>query len=277
MPKVVRRDYGSPEMEVFKINENPEVKQKCVGTVAICTRDSIKAQTAISWLMSDTSFLAPDEYIQRFIVQGHVLVAQRNECVARMDGDWLLFIDDDMVWQPSAIAELVETQRKYDFDMVGGLCFQRGSQFQPTMYLKNPERHGYTFIEKWPEGAAVEVDATGMAFVLIHKRVFERILGAPLPTLEERKQLPPAGFFKWGNYGEDFLFCQDAKATGSKIYVDTTIKIGHLGEIVITEKDFYEKMLSRPPEFIELREQALGQFGHEVMTREEALEKLGWK
>lgn len=275
-PKKVSLVSG-PDMNVYKINENPDLKTKCVGTIAMCTRDSIKAQTAISWLMSDTSFLAPNEYVRRFIVQGHILVAQRNECVAQMDGDWILFIDDDMAWQPSAIRDLVETQKKFDLDIVGGLCFQRGAQFQPTMYYRNPDGHGYSFIEKWPEDTAVEVDATGMAFCLIHKRVFERIIGGEFPPLEERKQLPSPPFFKWGTYGEDLMFCQDAKASGSRIYVDTSVKIGHIGETVITEKDFFEKIVYRTEEFIESRKEALDAINQPMMSKEEALERLGWK
>lgn len=263
-------------MNVFTINENPEVKSKCAGTIAMCTRDSIKAQTAISWLMSDLTFLDSDQYVKRFIVQGHVLVAQRNECVARMEGDWILFIDDDMVWQPSAIREIIETQRKFDLDIVGGLCFQRGGFHQPTMFYQHPLGKGYTWPDKWPEDAAVEVDATGMAFCLIHKRVFERILNHEFPPIEERNELPPPGFFKWGDLGEDLMFCRDAQASGSKIFVDTSIKIGHIGETVYTEQDYFQGLLARTPEFSAARKTVLETIGKEVMTREEALEKLGW-
>lgn len=266
---------GRPEMTVYKLNEDPKVKTRPVGTIAMCTRDSITAPTAISWMMTDYSFLAPHEYVGRHIVQGHVLVAQRNECVARMEGDWILFIDDDMVWQPDAIKNLVETRDKYDLDMVGALCFQRGEPYQPTIfYHGGPNATGYTYLEKWTEGAAVEVDATGMAFVLIHRRVFERILGAPMPPLDDRKRLPPPGFFKWGEFGEDLMFCRDAKATGSKIYVDTSVKIGHVGSHVITERNFYEQLSLRPDAVTEIRKEQLGSLGQEAMTREEALQKL---
>lgn len=276
MPKVKSQITGAPGMNVYTINENPAQKSECVGTIAMCTRDSIKAQTAISWLMSDLSFLEPHQYVKRYIVQGHVLVAQRNECVARMEGDWILFIDDDMMWQPSAINELVETQKKFDLDMVGGLCFQRGGTNAPTLFYQNPMGRGYTWPDKWPDDTALEVDATGMAFVLIHKRVFERILDHEFPTFEQRQHLPPPGFFKWGDYGEDLMFCQEAKATGSRIFVDTSIKIGHIGDQVITEREYYEGILHRDPDYAEARRRMLEAIGKEEMTREEALEKLGW-
>ncbi len=266
---------GRPEMTVYTINEDPKVKTRARGTIAMCTRDSIKAATAISWLMTDLSFLGPYEYVARSIVVGHLLVAQRNECVANMQGDWILFIDDDMTWQPSDVRTLVETRDKWDLDMVGGLCFQRGEPYQPTMLYENVAGGGYTYRESWPEDTAVEVDATGLAFCLIHKRVFEKMLGEPFPTQEERKRLPPPPFFAWGTgYGEDIQFCREAKAKGVKIFVDTAVKVGHIGDHVITERDFVRELAFRPEPVIELRKDQLAPMNLEPVTKEEAMTRL---
>jgi hypothetical protein len=254
---------------------------KCVGTIAMCTRDTVSAQTAISWMMDDRQgYLGPGEYALRYIVQGNVLVHQRNQCVRDMDGDWILFIDSDMVFQPNAIKEIIEVREKYDFDMLGALCHQRMEPYQPTVYRKAADdAHGYTFLEQWEDGAAVEVDATGMAFCLIHKRVFDRILqaniGQGLPPLEERKQMPPPPFFRWeGEYGEDFDFCQQAKATGSRIYVDTTIEIGHVGQHTITRDTFLKEIAFRPPEAQAFRVNQLAAIGEKAMTPEQALDEI---
>ena len=269
------------EMRVLQIHENPEVKKKCVGTIAMVTRDMVTGPTAISMLMSDLSFLAPDEYVMRYIIQGNVLVFQRNECIQKMDGDWILFIDSDMAWQPDAIKTLVETQAKFDLDMVGGLCFQRSAPYQPTLYMSAAnEEHGYTFLEEWDEDAAVEVDATGMAFCLIHKRVFDRILqksiGRGFPSLEERAELPPPPFFKWdGEYGEDFGFCREAKASGSRIFVDTSVKVDHMGLTAINEESYLREIAFRNDEQQAFREWQLGTIGQKAITRERARERLG--
>lgn len=276
------------EMTVLQINENPEIAQKCVGTIAMVTRDNVAAATAISWLMTDMSFLGPGEYIARYIVQGNVLVFQRNECIQKMDGDWILFIDSDMTWQPDAIKTLVETRNRFDLDMVGGLCFQRASPYQPTLYLNADKAplseevtwSGYTFMEEWEEDAAVEVDATGMAFCLIHKRVFDRILtkatGEGFPELEVRKEMRPPPFFKWtGEFGEDFQFCREAKMSGSRIFVDTSVKIGHIGDQVITEETFLREIVFRPQVAQEFRENQLKGIGRKALTPEQARERLG--
>jgi hypothetical protein len=251
---------------------------KCIGTIAMCTRDTVSAQTAISWMMDDRlSYLKPGEFALRYIVQGNVLIHQRNQCVRDMDGDWILFIDSDMVWQPNAIKEIIQTREEYDFDMVGALCHQRSEPYQPTLYRRAANReHGYTFLEQWAEGAAVEVDATGMAFMLIHKRVFDRILdantGEPMPPLERRKRMPPPPFFRWeGGYGEDFDFCQQAKATGSRIYVDTTIEVGHVGQHIITRDTFLKEIAFRDGPSQAFRENQLAAIDESALSQYEAL------
>lgn len=259
------------ELTMFKVYEPG---QTAVGTIAICTRDRVSAGTAISWLMSDYSFLGPGECVSRFIIQGHVLTMQRNECLKRMEGDWLIFIDDDMTWQPSAISTLVETQRSLDLDIVGGLCFQRGAPFQPTLYRQG--EGGYTFMEVWPENTAVEVDATGMAFTLVTRRAIEKMVPG-WPTFEERQHMPPPPVFKWtGELGEDFLFCREAKEAGLRVYVDTSVKVGHIAEITVDEKTFFQQVATRPPEAEAVRRQQLANLGLEVMTSDMAKERLGW-
>jgi len=268
-------------MSVLELNEEVVPEQRCVGTIAMVTRDNVSAQTAISWLMDDRTYIGPGEYSQRFIIQGNVLVHQRNECIAKMDGDWILFIDSDMAFQPGAVTELVKTREKFDLDMVGGLCFQRTPPYQPTMYVKAAEaEHGYTFLEDWGDDEAVEVDATGMAFVLIHKRVFDRILrkqtGEGFPDLEQRQGMRPPPFFRWqGEYGEDFLFCREAKESGSRIFVDTSIKIGHVGPTTVNEETFLREIAFRKPDEQDFREGQLGDVGHKALTPAQARERLG--
>jgi hypothetical protein len=269
------------EMSVLEVQEAVGPEQRCVGTIAMVTRDNVSAQTAISWLMEDRSYMGPGEYNQRFIIQGNVLVHQRNECIQKMDGDWILFIDSDMAFQPGAVSTLVQTREKFDLDILGGLCFQRTPPFQPTMYvLAANADHGYTFLEQWQEDAAVEVDATGMAFCLIHKRVFDRILrkqtGEGFPDLETRQSMTPPPFFRWqGEYGEDFLFCREAQEAGNRIFVDTSVKVGHVGPTTITEEHFLRELAFRKPEEQEFREAQLEAVGHTALTPGQAKERLG--
>jgi glycosyltransferase involved in cell wall biosynthesis len=271
------------EMTVLKVNEAGIENKSCVGTIAMVARDMVTAQTAISLLMTDLSFMGPQEYVLRYIVQGNVLVFQRNQCIHDMDGDWILFIDSDMAWQPGAVKTLIETREKFDLDIVGALCFQRSEPYQPTMYVRVDDEGdvfpGYTYLEEWEEDAAVEVDATGMAFCLIHKRVFDRILstyvGEPFPSLEERRQHAAQSFFKWnGRLGEDFQFCYEAKATGSRIFVDTSVKVDHIGLTAINENDFLRELAFRDERGQAFRESQLEAIGYRASTPERARERM---
>ena len=142
-PKIRKSRVGivdGTEMGVLEIHENLPPGSRCVGTIAMVTRDWVAAPTTISWMMDDRSYLGPGEHSQRYIIQGNVLVHQRNECINKMDGDWILFIDSDMVFQPGAVKTLVETQKKFDLDIVGGLCFQRTPPTSPrcTSWRQTP-------------------------------------------------------------------------------------------------------------------------------------------
>jgi hypothetical protein len=267
------------DMQVLQVQENVPPGSPCAGTVAMVARDRVAAQATISWLMTDLSWLKPGEHHKRYIVVGNVLTFQRNQCINDMEGDWILFIDSDMVWQPAAMRVLIETREKYDLDIVGGLCFQRSDAYQPTMYKRTS--YGYTYLERWPEDAAVEVDVTGMAFCLIHRRVFDRILqhkvGEGFASFEERQKQVPAPFFRWeGDYGEDFQFCRDAQEAGCHIFVDTSVKVGHVGDQVITEETFLRELSFRDPEAQLFREMALSDIGEQALGRQEARERLGW-
>jgi len=281
-PKKRAGSIDGREMTKLEVHENPAVAQKCVGTIAMVTRDQVSAHTAISWTMIDQSYLSPGEWIKKYIMVGDVLPFQRNQCINDMEGDWILFVDSDMVWQPSAIKTIVETQAKFDLDIVGGLCFQRVEPFQPTLYKSNPRGDGYIYLEQWPEDVALEVDATGMAFCLIHRRVLERIsqneMHVPFPSDEDRKEMVPIPFFSLnGQFGEDFQFCRDAQGAGCRIFVDTSVKIGHVGQVVITEETFLRELAFRPKGATDFRTMALGSIGEKILSRKEALRKLGWR
>ena len=261
---------------LFSINDTP-AGGRCIGTIGMPVRDQVKAGTAISWLLTDQSFLRGDESVARQIIQGNILTFQRNELINKLQGDWIIFIDDDMTWQPDAIRRLIETQRATDADIVGALCFQRHDPYQPTLYY---ERDGmYTFAEDWDEGEVLEVDATGMAFVLIHRRVFDRIMARfaneAFPDYEERQLGIPIPFFRWEErYGEDFLFCREAKEAGCRIVVDTSIEIGQVAEITVTKRDFWRAMALRTKEEQTRKHRVNRQMGLKNLTAAEARRRI---
>jgi len=270
-------------LEIFRLNPPTGIGTRAVGTVAFCVRDSMKAATAISWKRANYSFLAANEYVGEFIITGNLLTMQRNQCVNRMEGDWILFIDDDMTWQPDAIRQIVETQKRTGADIVGGLCFQRTAPYQPTLYYSNKEGTGYTYEEKWNDGEILHVDATGLAFCLITRDALTKIVRNETgdetvmfpSSIDERKNLRPWNFFQWdGQWGEDFAFCRAAKAAGCSIVVDTAIEIGHIGDLIVGRKEFLREIFFRHEAVEAAKRQIAADIGVDVMSRAEALEIL---
>lgn len=279
--KIVRRKttVEAPAMVAHEIQSSLEP----VGTIAIPTRDHMNAATARSLVFTALALpkmLGPESVIDFFIIQGSALVMQRNEAVQRMRGDWLIFIDDDMTWEPSDIQQLIEDAQENDLDMVGGLCFRRGEPYNPTLYMREAPTAGrYNFLESW-DSDIVEVDATGMAFVLIRLRVFERIAAwnnELFPSAAERAASDPPDYFRWyGGLGEDLRFCQDAKAAGCRIFVDTRVKIGHVGERSIGHKQFLEELAMRDEATEAMRRVVNGEMGLPTVNAEDAKAELGW-
>jgi hypothetical protein len=258
-----------------------------VGSISIPVRDHLNAATVTSLVTSASGggWLGPGEHVDFNIVQGSIVTLQRNELVQRMRGGWLLFIDDDMVWQPGQIKTLIEDFEEHDLDMLGALCFRRSPPFQPTMYMReSPTGGAYNFLEDWEPGEIKEVDATGMAFIVIRKRVFERMValyedreGWVMPPYDVRIQQPPPNFFRWeGQLGEDLRFCQEAKAAGCRVFVHTGVEVGHVAEVQIGHRDFLRELAGRDPGLVEERRQVNTAMGLPTMETAEARSRLGW-
>jgi Glycosyl transferase family 2 len=250
-----------------------------IGTLALPIRDHVNAQTMMSLLTTDYSFLG-NRRMDRLVVRGSMLPLQRNECVARMRGEWLIFIDDDMTFQPDALGRLVQTFTELHDEnpgplIVGGLCVRRTYPHQPTLYMREQPVSGpWRFLETW-DTDLVEVDATGLAFAMIGVEVFEGLLGDKFPPYEARLGMGPAQFFEWTHaVGEDLRFCAEARATGTRIVVDTRIPIGHMGEASYSLVDFHRAVAERTQEEEDAVREVNDRFGLPTLTADEARTRI---
>lgn len=144
------------------------------------------------------------------------------------DASHLLFIDSDTTFQPSALRTLYDD----DVDIVSGLSVKRSMPCEPTGGLKMEGSEvlaGFlTGFEKFD--GPVEMEAVGMAFTLIKREVFE--------TMEKpwfySKYLPGLKDLM----SEDWSFCMNAKKAGFKVFMDTSVILGHIGKYIYTVKEF---------------------------------------
>lgn len=131
----------------------------------------------------------------------------------------VLWLDADMMPPSDAVRRLLA----HDLPIVGGLCHgRRAPTFAPILLYREGEEYEYRY--DFPRGL-VEVDATGAAFLLVKREVFEKIDDA-YPT-------PGEGPFSNLGWGEDVAMCFRAKECGYKVFVDTTVEVKHLGEIEV--------------------------------------------
>jgi GT2 family glycosyltransferase len=170
--------------------------------------------------------------------------AARNEIVRRfLERDdrapWLLFIDSDMAWDHDALDRLMIAADPETAPIIGGLCFGAvRDRLFPTIYRLTPTDDGgltTTRVGDYPRDRLVPCDATGAAFLLIHRDVLEvmrdRGFNKTFPWFQETELggLPA---------GEDLTFCLRARGMGVPIHVDTRVKVGHHKSSLYTEALF---------------------------------------
>jgi len=151
----------------------------------------------------------------------------------------LLFIDSDVEFQPEAGLRMLVA----DKDII---C---------TPYrTKNPDIATHTYTVKFPDpkvvpilpGGLVEIEAGPTGLMLIHRKVFEKII-KNRPDLKIKNSANQAlketekshgfyyNFFDFAfedgyTFGEDVSFCKLARANGSKLYANTESPTAHRGE-----------------------------------------------
>lgn len=143
----------------------------------------------------------------------------------------ILFIDSDMTFPNTALHTLF----KHDVDIVTGLCFARKGDHNPCIYkdinYTNPTKGGNNeniTIEDNIDRDFFEIKACGMAFCLIK-----------VSALLDIRNKSDGDLFRYlYSFGEDLSFCIRALKAGYKIYCDTTIPIGHVGEYTYTKRDW---------------------------------------
>lgn len=167
--------------------------------------------------------------------------AARNRVVAAFlagPADWLLMVDTDMSWEPDAVRLLMESADPESAPIVGALCFGvADGRLYSTIFtnLAVGDRHALVRFDRHPRERLVSCDATGAAFLLIHRGVLEavrdRAFSVAFPWFQEteRHGMPVS---------EDITFCLRARDLGYPVHVDTRVKTGHHKSVLYTEAAF---------------------------------------
>lgn len=169
---------------------------------------------------------------------GEILTPYAREQIARYavdnDIDYVFMVDDDMMCPPDLFYKLA----RHDKDIVAALAFSRnagptGNHF-PVIYeaiegVDSVTRTPYywtRFVANYPKDALVECDAVGFGAVLIKTSVL--------------KEIPEPRFMGMEGVGEDVALCIKAKKKGFRVFMDTSVKLGHLSDPLIVTEEYVE-------------------------------------
>ena len=180
---------------------------------------------------------------------GSMIAVNRNKVIKeaiKNGAEYLLLVDTDMIFPPDSIQRLAA----HDKPVVAGLAFSKMHNSVPNMYWRGDDGEWSPIVE-WDDGTLVKVDCIGGAFILIKTEILKD-LPAPWfasPTVADYYTMMAAETASAaggdvravlesmkkkfaGNdnvMGEDFYFSELLRRNGIPIYVDTSLKIGHVG------------------------------------------------
>jgi hypothetical protein len=180
--------------------------------IAIPTNGTLHTKTVNSLIGMITFSRDEGIKVDCMFSDGSVITHSRNTLIktfkSMKEFTHLLWIDSDMVFERDYLARML----KHDKDIVCGVARVKGD-VSYNIYKSHESSGLYTPIETINDKQGlIEIDATGMCFMLISRKV---LIFIDKVRVDEVKS-------------EDILFCEDAHNKGFKIYCDTTLKLGHL-------------------------------------------------
>jgi hypothetical protein len=205
-------------------------------------------------------------YETYFIIGSSNLPAARNKIAAKFLASRctdLVFIDDDMGWNPDALLRLLASEQKV-IAGVGRMKVDKPNSDPEVWCLHRKVAKDMSFPPQDSMGA-VEVFAVGTAFMKVERCVFEQLIAAHPDWKRDGPPNMPADiranyyqFFRFDpddqrEMGEDYVFCQRWRELGGSIWVDPEIVLSHVGSKAWTGA-LAETMLPAPVERLEAAE-----------------------
>lgn len=144
--------------------------------------------------------------------------------------DRILWLDSDMSFEPDFM-ERLSARLDEGLEYVSGLYFTRKAPVRPVLYKECGyfEKDGEVsplaiWYDDYPRDTLFQVEATGFGGVMMTTDLVKRV--------GEKFGLPFAPML---GFGEDLSFCGRVSQIGGTMWVDSTVKMGHVGLGTITE------------------------------------------
>jgi len=147
--------------------------------------------------------------------------------------DRILFVDSDMKFNPDLLQRL-SADMDQGLEYVSSLCFTRRFPMQSVIYreLKYEDNGSVLNVsikpfEDYPRDQIFECEGSGFGAVLISMTAIQKVI--------DRFGLL---FTPLIGLGEDVTFCHRFKECGGKMYCDSRVKVGHIGQMVFDEETY---------------------------------------
>lgn len=156
---------------------------------------------------------------------GTLIVNQRDQLAdmaLEAGSTHALWLDSDMMFPPDTVARLLS----HDADIVAGNYVTRQYPHKTVAYSKLHDWRSYVINDTAKD--LIEVEAVGMGCMLVKTAVMQQMKKPLFQTVwVEQSQ---------DHMGEDFYFCQQARALGYKIWIDSVLsdRLSHLGTFAFT-------------------------------------------
>lgn len=145
--------------------------------------------------------------------------------------DRILWLDSDMEFEPD-LMERLSARLDEGKELVTGLYFKRRAPIEPVVYCKVGYYHSENdevtplavSYSDYPVDSVFEVEGCGFGAVMMTVDLANRVA--------EKFGLPFAPIL---GFGEDLSFCVRARQLGATLWCDSSVKLGHVGQGVITE------------------------------------------
>ena len=185
-------------------------------------------RTSIVWAIQLATMQKPCN-VEFTVSARRPLEAGRNDIVRQFlqgEGDYLLFIDADVIAPSDGIMKLWE--QKDNFDIVSGLYFKKGQQHAPVAYddIKFEDgMHKWHILPSWDGKHCVPVESVGLGFCLIPRRVFKTI-SVPYFKMELGDDVGYNEIYQ--PMGEDMYFFKKVREAGMTIGCHTGVQCMHI-------------------------------------------------
>ena len=173
-----------------------------------------------------------------FLAEESILTIARNELINlayRENYDAMVFIDDDELWEPKALIEILLSKK----DVIAIPVVNKGDKkveynvfFDKNKIIKDDE-DGY-----------IKVKSVGTGFLKLSKKVIIELCESNSDMLFRNKKLKNVFEFAYINdsfIGEDILLCQKINELGYGIWINPKETVYHMG--VKMYKGNFEKSL----------------------------------